>query len=66
MAYKLGIVGFFRQVSAEIKKVFWPSRREVLVSVAVVMIIVLISSLFFFAIDQLIGWIMQTILGVGD
>ncbi|WCM57945.1 preprotein translocase subunit SecE [Candidatus Liberibacter asiaticus] len=59
------MLNFFKQVRDESKKIFWPSRSEVLVSVIVVIIMLSISSVFFLVIDQSIGWLMHFILGIG-
>ncbi|AKK20448.1 preprotein translocase subunit SecE [Candidatus Liberibacter africanus] len=63
---KLGVLSFFKQVKDEYKKIFWPSRNEVLVSVIVVIIMISMSSAFFFVVDYLIGWFMHSLLGVGE
>lgn len=62
----LSIVDFFKQVKIEFKRIFWPSRNEVLISVVVVIIMLSISSMFLLAIDQLIGWFMHFLLNIGD
>ncbi|ACT56622.1 preprotein translocase subunit SecE [Candidatus Liberibacter asiaticus] len=62
---RLAVLNFFKQVRDESKKIFWPSRSEVLVSVIVVIIMLSISSVFFLVIDQSIGWLMHFILGIG-
>ncbi|MBY7649402.1 MAG: preprotein translocase subunit SecE [Candidatus Liberibacter europaeus] len=60
------VLEFFKQVKIETKKVFWPSRSEVLVSVFIVMIMLSISALFFLVVDHCIGWVMHAILDVGS
>ncbi|RPD36884.1 preprotein translocase subunit SecE [Candidatus Liberibacter solanacearum] len=62
----LSIVDFFKQVKVEFKRIFWPSRNEVFISVVVVIIMLSISSMFLLAIDQLIGWFMHFLLNIGD
>ncbi|MEG8098982.1 preprotein translocase subunit SecE [Candidatus Liberibacter brunswickensis] len=63
---RLGILSFFKQVRDEYKRIFWPSRNEVLVSVIIVLIMIFISSVFFLMVDQLVGWFMHSLLGVGE
>ena len=56
---------FVREVRQETSKVVWPTRKETLVSTAMVLVLVLISSLFFLLVDNLIGWGVRAILGLG-
>jgi preprotein translocase subunit SecE len=43
---------FFHDVLVEFKKVSWPSRREVMGSTTVVIIVVLVLAVFLFVVDQ--------------
>lgn len=58
-------IQFFRQVKQEVKKVTWPTRQEVMKISVMVIILVAIATLFFFFVDQILGWIVKTILGMG-
>ncbi len=58
-------IQFFRQVKQEVKKVTWPTRQEVMKTSVMVIILVAIATLFFFFVDQILGWIVKTILGMG-
>ena len=62
---KISPIQFFRQVKQEVKNVSWPVRREVIQTSAMVMVIVAIAATFFFFVDQIIGWLMKLILGLG-
>ena len=42
---------FIRQVRAETSKVYWPSRKETVATAIMVVILSLVLSAFFFAID---------------
>ena len=53
---------FLQQVRAEGSKVTWPSRRETLITTAMVFVFAIIASLFFLLTDQVIRLIMSTIL----
>ncbi len=55
---------FLQQVRSEIKKVVWPTRNETLISTIMVLIMVLLASLFFMLADQLISFIVQSILSI--
>jgi len=58
---KINPIQFFRQVKQEVKKVTWPVRSEVTRTTIMVLVLVAIASIFFFFVDQIFGWIVQTI-----
>ncbi|HTN60337.1 MAG TPA: preprotein translocase subunit SecE [Devosia sp.] len=55
---------FFQQVRTEVSKVSWPSRNEVLISTAMVLVLVIAASLFFLTADQLISWLVKLMLSI--
>lgn len=63
---KVSPMQFFRQVKQEVKKVTWPTRKEVIQTSMMVIIIVAIASAFFFFVDQFFGWVVKLIFGLGD
>ena len=56
---------FVRQVKQEVSKVTWPTRKETTVSTAMVLVMVVLSALFFFIVDQLLAMGVQLIFGLG-
>ncbi|MDZ7824057.1 MAG: preprotein translocase subunit SecE [Ahrensia sp.] len=54
---------FLQQVRQETAKVTWPSRRETSISTVMVLIMVVIASLFFFAADQFFAWGFDLVFG---
>ena len=58
---KISPLQFFRQVKQEVKKVTWPSKKEVNQTLVMVIVIVAIAATFFFVVDQLLGWIVRLI-----
>lgn len=50
---------FLQQVRAETAKVTWPSRREVMISTVMVLILASLTAVFFFLVD----WAIRTGLG---
>ena len=62
---KVSPLQFFRQVKQEVKKVTWPTRKEVTQSLIMVVILVAIASTFFFVVDQLLGWIVKMVFSLG-
>lgn len=57
---------FLQEVRTETEKVTWPSRRETLITSAMVFVMVLISSVFFLVVDQLIQFGVTLVLGIGS
>jgi preprotein translocase subunit SecE len=53
---------FMQQVRAEGAKVTWPSRRETLITTAMVFVFAIIASLFFLLADTVIRFSMSTLL----
>jgi preprotein translocase subunit SecE len=63
---RANIFKFFQEVRSETQKVTWPSRRETGITTAMVFIMVAIASVFFLAADQLMAFIVATVLGIGS
>ena len=62
---KMHPVLFLRQVRQEIGKVVWPTRKETMMSSLMVIIFTVLAALFFFVVDQIIGYVVKLILGLG-
>jgi preprotein translocase subunit SecE len=58
-------VEFGRQVNAERKKVTWPSWKETWITTAMVFVMVVLASIFFLAVDSVLGWGTTYLLGIG-
>lgn len=56
---------FLQQVRAEANKVTWPTRRETLVSTGLVLLMVVLASIFFVAVDWSIKHLLGFILTLG-
>ena len=56
---------FIQQVRSETAKVTWPSRRETMISTAMVLAFALLAMIFFFAADQVMAYAIELILGLG-
>ena len=56
---------FFAQVRAEGEKVTWPSRKETLVTSAMVFVMVIVASAFFLISDFVLQKAVGLILGIG-
>jgi preprotein translocase subunit SecE len=56
---------FVQEVRAEAEKVTWPTRRETLVTTAMVFVFVIFASLFFLVVDQVLNMGVGFLLGLG-
>lgn len=56
---------FIREVRQEVGKVAWPSRKETMISVAMVLVIAIVAAIFFLMVDGFFSWGIRQILGVG-
>jgi preprotein translocase subunit SecE len=55
-------VQFMQQVRAEVAKVVWPSRREVMLTTIMVFIMAALTATFFSLVDYIIRWGLTVIL----
>ena len=55
---------FIREVRAESSKVTWPTRKETTISTVMVLIMTVITALFFLFIDWIISGLVQWFLGL--
>ena len=54
---------FLQQVRAEVAKVVWPTRRETVITTIMTLILVFITAIFFFIIDQGLSWVTGLLFG---
>lgn len=62
---KVSPIQFFRQVRQEVKKITWPTKKEVSQVTRMVIVLVAIATAFFFCVDMVLAWGVQIILGLG-
>ena len=55
---------FMQEVRAEAQKVTWPTRRETLVTTAMVFIMVAVAAVFFFVADRIMLFAVTLVLGI--
>ncbi len=53
---------FFRDVVSEMKKVAWPSKKQIINNTLIVLSVVLIAAVFIFGLDSLFGFILRLVL----
>jgi preprotein translocase subunit SecE len=56
---------FLQQVRAEASKVTWPTRKETTITTALVFVFVVLASVFFLVVDQVVAFGVRLILGLG-
>jgi preprotein translocase subunit SecE len=62
---KTSPIEFFQQVRQEVSRVTWPSRKETMVTTAMVFAMVFIAAVFFFVVDQAFSAGVRLIFGLG-
>ena len=55
---------FLQEVRSETAKVTWPTRRETMITTIMVFVMVALASIFFFAADQIIRYLVTLVLGI--
>lgn len=56
---------FVRQVRRETNKVTWPSRKETITSTIMVLILSGVASAFFLLVDNIAGFVIRWLIGLG-
>ncbi|HLB81421.1 MAG TPA: preprotein translocase subunit SecE [Dongiaceae bacterium] len=56
---------FAQQVRQEVSKVTWPTRKETMVTSAMVFVMVIVAAVFFLLVDQLLALGVRLVLGLG-
>ena len=64
MATRTNPLQFIQQVRAEVSKIVWPTRREVLLTTVMVFIMAALTAVFFALVDLLIRSGLQGLLGM--
>jgi preprotein translocase subunit SecE len=62
---KTSATEFVQQVRQEVARVTWPSRKETMVTTAMVFAMVFVAAIFFFLVDQMFSAGVRLVFGVG-
>jgi preprotein translocase subunit SecE len=62
--FKSSPLKFFKEVRQETSKVTWPTRKETIITTVMVFIMVLLLSIFFLGVDQLLSFLVKLVLGL--
>jgi len=58
------ITDFFNETRREVSKVTWPTRREIVMTTVMIVAMALMAGIFFFFIDNMLGFTISKILGM--
>jgi preprotein translocase subunit SecE len=54
-----------QQVRTEVSKVTWPTRKETVITTIMVLIMVIVTAIFFLVADQVLQFLVSFVLGLG-
>ena len=57
---------FVQQVRQELSRITWPTRKETLVTTAMVFVMVFVAAIFFFVVDQALSYAVRFLFGLGQ
>ena len=63
---KTSATEFVQQVRQELSRVTWPTRKETLVTTAMVFVMVFVAAAFFFVVDQVLSYSVRLVFGLGQ
>jgi preprotein translocase subunit SecE len=63
---KVNVAEFAQQVRQEVSRVTWPTRKETMVTTAMVFLMVFIAAAFFFIVDQALAYGVRVVFGLGN
>jgi preprotein translocase subunit SecE len=63
---KTSAIQFVQQVRQEVSKVTWPTRKETMITTAMVFIMSVMAAIFFLLVDQILSLGVKYILGLGN
>ena len=63
---KTSPIEFFQQVRQEVSRVTWPTRKETMVTTAMVFVMVFVAAAFFFVVDQVLSYGVRVLFGLGQ
>jgi len=57
---------FIRETQREISKVTWPTRKETVMTTVMIVVMALITGVFFFGVDTILGYIIGHLLNMNS
>jgi preprotein translocase subunit SecE len=62
---RTNVTEFVQQVRQEVARVTWPTRKETLLTTAMVFLMVFVSAAFFFVVDQVLSYGVRFLFDLG-
>ncbi len=62
---KWNVAEFAQEVRQETSRVTWPTRKETMVTTAMVFLMVFVAAAFFFVVDQIMSYGVRIVFGLG-
>jgi preprotein translocase subunit SecE len=56
---------FISQVRQEVRKITWPTRKETMITTAMVFVMVIVAAIFFMLADIVLSFVVRQVLGLG-
>ena len=63
---KTTLKDFVRETRREIAKVTWPTRKEIVLTTSLIVVLALVAGVFFLAVDTALGHVVSRILGMNS
>lgn len=63
---KTGVSDFIRETREEIGKVTWPTRRETVMTTVAIVVMALLTGVFFLGVDTVLGFVISRVLGMNN
>ena len=60
-----GLKRWFREMKSELKKVVWPTRKQVMKNTVVAVTVMVVSGIVLWAFDQIAMLVVQTLISIG-
>lgn len=60
------VVKYFKDLKSELKKVVWPSRKQVVNNTGIVLVVILVVGLFLAGVDAGLGFVVEKLIGLGN
>ena len=58
------LVKYFKDTKSELKKVTWPSKKQIRNNTGIIIVFIIIVALFLFVCDTAFGWLGRTFIGL--
>jgi len=60
----MNLIEFGRETQREIAKVTWPTRKEIVTTTIIIVLMALAAGVFFLGVDSVLGYLVSRVLGM--